>query len=862
MKTVFVSSTFTDMQAERDLLNTRVLPAVNEAAKKYGDSVSFSDLRWGIHTGGLDEETAGKKILDACLYEIEGCRPYMIVFLGERYGWCPGEKLLRRAVEAHPTFSLADYGISATELEIEYGAFSDYERFSHTLFYFRAPSPELPREYIEANAEGAARLSALKERILAREGAHVYTYEIPWGGDTAAAYQALGERIAEDLCALFAEEWKRTEGLSPFEREKALALSYAASRAASFYERPSRLSEYRFLLNYCPFFLSGGGHGDGNTALLCKLITERHREGVHVLPILCGLSRHSTDVFSVARHIIRFLSEECGKDFLRHLPIEEDTEVYQTVLADALRACAGLEDKLEIIIDAIGVADDRGISELSDMPFFAREIPENVSFLIGAPFRDGFHAEHLYARPSISPMHADFFDKEHIAACMMREARKELDPALLALISQKAKNALHLRWMISRLSIMRRTDFERIAAAGGGMEAITAHQRALIEACPDSLEEMGIFLARTACESIGGKTASRILSYICASRDGLSEASLRYLIERRGLSWSGLDYRLLLQFLDDFLYLRADGKCVLLHPYVRCAFPVSDELYGELLDEISSRSPAGMDEEDVLDLVYYAVRANTAEAFVRCVITQREAWRTAARALLYALRFGIPVKSYYERDAFLEKWIRDSLAYADTVGAKDLFLRFFEKEYNEACANDVYYFRVMAHAVYGDWAEVNRISSRAKEKKREPRPCFTEEYERRFEELRKDFERREGAEAQKRPPRKERWVDPARRRGETVLEGRHFYLFFAEGQAFFFRDDALLLSTSGWDIESYELKYDEKSGALTLLQSSFDPRERETRMETFFFPSPFADVTPYTHSFEDLEGAHVLPIRP
>ena len=95
-----------------------------------------------------------------------------------------------------------------------------------------------------------------------------------------------------------------------------------------------------------------------------------------------------------------------------------------------------------------------------------------------------------------------------------------------------------------------------------------------------------------------------------------------------------------------------------------------------------------------------------------------------------------------------------------------------------------------------------------------------------------------------------------------MLEGRHFYLFFAKGQAFFFRDDALLLSTSGWDIESYELKYDEKSGALTLLQSSFDPRERETRMEAFVFPSPLADVTPYTHSFEDLEGAHVLPIRP
>ena len=61
MKKIFISSTFKDMQAERDILHLEVLPEVNEFAAQFGQAVAISDLRWGIDTGHLSEaEAAGK----------------------------------------------------------------------------------------------------------------------------------------------------------------------------------------------------------------------------------------------------------------------------------------------------------------------------------------------------------------------------------------------------------------------------------------------------------------------------------------------------------------------------------------------------------------------------------------------------------------------------------------------------------------------------------------------------------------------------------------------------------------------------------------------------------------------------------
>jgi hypothetical protein len=51
MKSIFVSSTFRDMQAERDMLHLEVIPRLQEKAREYGERISFTDLRWGAIPG-------------------------------------------------------------------------------------------------------------------------------------------------------------------------------------------------------------------------------------------------------------------------------------------------------------------------------------------------------------------------------------------------------------------------------------------------------------------------------------------------------------------------------------------------------------------------------------------------------------------------------------------------------------------------------------------------------------------------------------------------------------------------------------------------------------------------------------------
>ena len=48
MKHVFISSTFKDMQFERDALHTIACANINERLAPYGEEVYFGDLRWGV----------------------------------------------------------------------------------------------------------------------------------------------------------------------------------------------------------------------------------------------------------------------------------------------------------------------------------------------------------------------------------------------------------------------------------------------------------------------------------------------------------------------------------------------------------------------------------------------------------------------------------------------------------------------------------------------------------------------------------------------------------------------------------------------------------------------------------------------
>ncbi|MBQ3253968.1 MAG: DUF4062 domain-containing protein, partial [Acholeplasmatales bacterium] len=82
-KNIFISSTFVDMQLERDILSKKVLPLVKEFALKYYINIEFVDLRFGIDIGN---KNLLDKVVNTCSDEIIRCKPLFIGFLGNRFG--------------------------------------------------------------------------------------------------------------------------------------------------------------------------------------------------------------------------------------------------------------------------------------------------------------------------------------------------------------------------------------------------------------------------------------------------------------------------------------------------------------------------------------------------------------------------------------------------------------------------------------------------------------------------------------------------------------------------------------------------------------------------------------------------------
>lgn len=118
---VFLSSTFEDMQSEREHLVKKIFPVIKSECEKRDVEFSVVDLRWGI-----SNEQPGK-IIDVCLKEIDSSRPFFIGLVGERYGtmWSrkdfnSDERVLRDRPWVEDCIKT---GMSTTEIEMQYGVF-------------------------------------------------------------------------------------------------------------------------------------------------------------------------------------------------------------------------------------------------------------------------------------------------------------------------------------------------------------------------------------------------------------------------------------------------------------------------------------------------------------------------------------------------------------------------------------------------------------------------------------------------------------------------------------------------------------------------------------------------------------------
>uniref|UniRef100_A0A1I8G4P0 NACHT domain-containing protein n=1 Tax=Macrostomum lignano TaxID=282301 RepID=A0A1I8G4P0_9PLAT len=85
---VFVSSTFSDMHVERNVLMQQVYPKLKQFCRdRYGLAFQLVDMRWGIQEGSTTDQTAA----EICYSELALCQrisvgPYFLGILSHRYG--------------------------------------------------------------------------------------------------------------------------------------------------------------------------------------------------------------------------------------------------------------------------------------------------------------------------------------------------------------------------------------------------------------------------------------------------------------------------------------------------------------------------------------------------------------------------------------------------------------------------------------------------------------------------------------------------------------------------------------------------------------------------------------------------------
>ncbi|MCM8625990.1 DUF4062 domain-containing protein [Accumulibacter sp.] len=208
---IFLTSTFRDLQAERDWLGQRVFPELQERLRGRRVILEPIDLRLGVDTAAIaDEGQRELQVLQVCLAEIERSRPFLIGLIGERYGWIPPpERMQAAAAEAGFTGEVA--GKSVTELEIAYGVLASPAQQRRSYFYLREAlpcgemDPAVAADYAETFAcdagapERADKLAALKARLAEELPDRLRSYRATWAGETVSGLEAFGEQVLADL---------------------------------------------------------------------------------------------------------------------------------------------------------------------------------------------------------------------------------------------------------------------------------------------------------------------------------------------------------------------------------------------------------------------------------------------------------------------------------------------------------------------------------------------------------------------------------------------------------------------------------------------------------------------------------------
>lgn len=380
LRRFFVSSTFKDFQIERDLLSKEILPDFRKKAREHGEETTIVDLRWGLDNFGLSEKDVVSKVLSVCLGEIDQSRPFMIIFLGDRFGWVPERNLITEKFASK--FDSVE-NESVTALEIKYGV--EQLKEPRCIICFREiPEESIPEEfradYIETDSTSRKKLRELKERLRKNYSDKIirYTAEIdaqngkPKNFLTKDGKIPLSEAILLKVLKDCSEDWREYEKLSWQRRELDAANNFVTSRANLFVGREELVEKIKFKLMKAQAVFLKGISGSGKTSIACKIAADFRKIGYPVCFITCGNSPQNSDAQAILQQIIYFLREDVLKLSDQFSP-PKDYDGWKKYL---VTLCKNIpeEEQLYFFVDSVDKLPTTDKRNLDFLPVFYKNV--------------------------------------------------------------------------------------------------------------------------------------------------------------------------------------------------------------------------------------------------------------------------------------------------------------------------------------------------------------------------------------------------------------------------------------------------------------------------------------------------------
>lgn len=588
MKSVFISSTFKDMQAERDRLHEIVFPKLRKIMQEYGEDIQELDLRWGVDTSDMSEEESGHQVLKVCIDAIDRCHPYIIVLLGERYGWIPDFNVVQSLQDTRMD-NLYEEEMSITNLEIRYGALSEEETLKNCVFCFRDSSlidkiDETHRPlYTSESALHKKKLQLLKDEIRSKKDAIILEYTADWDTEKQAVcgLDAFAKQLTYQLEQMVRRDFAGQEAKHPMEQlhlqMKLRKEQYLASYIPRYREEYLIIPNLR--LNFTQIgmtdplrdqLLIKGVAGSGKSALMASMAHIMEQENCHVISYFSGESG-CQNPDSLHRYIIWCLEKIGGY-----------SHKWEGSVTDRLRYVYNelKNDAIFIFIDALDQllpAGQTNLELLSICPNFCyvlSSLPEFPLEKLAKPL--GLSKLKITVLEEFGLM-----NRRAIVSRTAEKRGKKLDEIVtdMTVREKQAGNPLYLSMLLQRYFMMAQKDFETAEALAPGMEGLHKYMRHLLTEMPDEILPMVRYLLKITGQRFHLTYFREILALLALSKYGLTEWELEGIMSIGSMQFRQLEFQQLVSYLYDAFSQREDGKWCFSHRLFYVA------IYEELKEE-------------------------------------------------------------------------------------------------------------------------------------------------------------------------------------------------------------------------------------------------------------------------------------